>query len=215
MTRTVVPGEAWTTRFLRLAADETRFPANDVMRSFAPMPALAAGKPGSTPSTRAPATSSSPSLARASDTPRKAVGPTWTVDERRPASICPAIFNALLIGIAYPCALPRKRKPPEAAASIPITRPPERSGPPESPDRNGVVVSISPGSVNGSPSLLMVIDWPSPVTLPLFVVSPAPPPFPTAVTRSPTSTVFELPVRTVASPWASRSLSSAMSLETL
>ena len=76
------------------------------------------------------------------------------------------------MGIAYPCALPRKRKPPEAAASIPITRPPGSSGPPESPDRNGVVVSISPGSVNGSPSIpLTVIDCPSPVTLPLFVVS--------------------------------------------
>ena len=152
MTRTVFPGEAWRTSFLRLAADETRFPANDVMRSFAPMPALSAGEPGTTSSTRAPDTSSSPSPAGASATPRKAVGPTWTVDERRPASICPAIFSALLIGIAYPCALPRKRKPPEAAASMPTTRPPRSSGPPESPDRNGVVVSISPGSVNGSPS---------------------------------------------------------------
>ena len=98
---------------------------------------------------------------------------------------------------------------------MPITRPPESNGPPESPDRNGVVVSISPTNVNGSPALETVIDCPSPVTRPLFVVSPVPPPLPTAVTRSPTSTVFELPVRTVARPWASRSSSSAMSFETL
>ena len=46
MTRTVFPGEAWSTSFLRLAADVTRFPANDVMTSPAPIPALSAGVPG-------------------------------------------------------------------------------------------------------------------------------------------------------------------------
>ena len=83
------------------ARDVTRRVPIVVSTSPAEMPARAAGDPGTTRPTRTPAVLLSPFPA-ASATPRNAVGPTWTVDERRPAAICRAMDIAVSIGIANP-----------------------------------------------------------------------------------------------------------------
>ena len=170
------------------------------MTSLAPMPAFA-GDPGATRSMSAPGTSLS--SGPPSPTPRKAVGPTCTVDELRPASICPAIFSARLIGIAYPCRCrgygrptPRRRADhssiaQQGATGVPGSQWRRRLDQSGQRERRAVVAADRdrlPEAVTRRSS------W-----------SPLPLPLPTATTRSPTRTVLELPVCTSARALASRS----------
>ena len=82
MTRTSWPGVNRTMSARSPAAVLTRRPATDVMTSPEPRPAFAAGDPCETPCTAAPVALLSKPSVSASDTPRKAVGPTCTFDVR-------------------------------------------------------------------------------------------------------------------------------------
>jgi hypothetical protein len=106
---------------------------------------------------------------------------------------------------------------PEPAASIPITRPPSSSGPPESPGTSDALVEIKSVRRAVPPwSSRTVIDRCKPVRRPFTVVRlPDPPALPTAVTATPTRRLAELPSVAVASPCAPASWSSATSFETL
>ena len=82
MTRTSWPGVKRTMSARSAAAVLTRRPATDVITSPEPRPACAAGDPCETPCTAAPVALLSKPSVSASDTPRKAVGPTCTFDVR-------------------------------------------------------------------------------------------------------------------------------------
>src|SRR3954471_8784439 len=122
---------------IELTADGevTRRPATAVITSPVAIPAEAAGAPRTTPAISAPAVE--PVSTAVTCTPRNAVGPICTAADERPAAIFCASANAFATGIANADAAgaPRNLKDgPDAAVTMPTTRPPESMrGPPESP----------------------------------------------------------------------------------
>jgi len=99
---------------------------------------------------------------------------------------------------------------------MPMTLPSESySGPPESPEMTAALISIMSVSVSAFVpfSSLAVSDWPVATTVPVAAlgVPPTPPALPTTVIWSAAATVEESPIRTVCSPDAFCSCSTATS----
>src|SRR3954447_3900197 len=133
--------------------EATLRPASVLITSPASIPAEAAGPSRTTPAISAPEVE--PASTAVTCTPRNAVGPTWTTADERPAAIFCAIANAFATGIANAEAAGAPRNlndDPEAAVTMPTTRPPEsRSAPPESPGRTCAFVSIRPVRLSERP----------------------------------------------------------------
>ncbi len=152
-------------------------------------------------------------------TPRKAVGPTCTVADPVPDSICLAMLIARLIGTAKAWVVTAAEVvvPDLLAAVLMPTTSPLRfsSGPPESPGWMLALVWSTPTRRSDVPvpSSLAVIDEARPVTLPVATDGspPRPPALPTATTWSLSWTPEESPMVAVARPDAFLSFSTAMS----
>src|ERR1700677_3430240 len=139
------------------------------------------------------------------DTPRKAVAPMWMAVDPSPATIWFASDSASLIGMENAVvAAPSESDWPwnwyseEAAVSMPTTWPYAFTRePPESPGSIGALLSIRPVSCSCAPdsSSEAVMDWSSPVTVPVATdgVPPLPSALPRATTVLPTATELELP----------------------
>ena len=86
---------------------ETAFPSTAVISSPCRSPARSAGPSCTTAAISTPGPvwpywpkPKAAACALVSSTPRNAVGPTWTVDDELPDSICVASVSAVSIGIA-------------------------------------------------------------------------------------------------------------------